>query len=235
MGSASAVAPKASKKIVARATFVNISKASASVLRDCFRQFEIQSVDLEENPAQRLHREKFEALVVHLDDNAPEVLEATRTSPSNKRIVIFGISDGTPKGLRFSKYGINTMLEEPLDRQKVLKAVRSAHLLIIHELRRYVRIPLVMEVRVEGDGGRNFDATSIEISGGGMSLSSRAPVPKISNVQVAFTLPNTPKTVVSAAVCWRREAENMIGVRFDINDDRRFVVRKWIDDFLEND
>ena len=166
---------------------------------------------------------------------AHEVLEATRTSPSNRRIVVFGISEGKPLGLQFSKYGINTLLEQPIDKQKALKAVRSAHLLIIHELRRYVRIPLVVPVRVDLDHGRRLDALTNEISAGGMSLTARDPFPKMSNVQVTFTLPQSKKTTITAALCWRREQENMVGIRFDLADDNRFLVRKWIDDFLDTD
>ncbi len=235
MGRASGTAAKSVKKAVARVTLVNLEEPIVSVLRDAFKQFEIECVVLDGDAAGRMHREKFEALAIRLDERAHEVLEATRTSPSNHRIVVFGISDGKPLGLQFSKYGINTLLEHPVDKQKALKAVRSAHLLMIHELRRYVRIPLVVPVRVEAEHGRRLDALSNEISAGGMSLTARDPLPKMSNVAVTFTLPDSEKTTIAATLCWRREQENMVGIRFDAADDRRFVVREWIDDFLEND
>lgn len=235
MGSAPGTAPKSVKKAVARVTLVNLEESILSVLRDAFKQFEIECVALDDDAAKRMHREKFEALAIRLDERAHEVLEATRTSPSNRRIVVFGISEGKPLGLQFSKYGINTLLEQPIDKQKALKAVRSAHLLIIHELRRYVRIPLVVPVRVDLDHGRRLDALTNEISAGGMSLTARDPFPKMSNVQVTFTLPQSKKTTITAALCWRREQENMVGIRFDLADDNRFLVRKWIDDFLDTD
>ncbi len=236
MGSASGSPSKPAKKAVARVALVNLEEPSVSLVQEAFKQFEIECVVLDGDTAsRRLHREKFEALAVLLDDRAHEILEATRSSPSNRRIVVFGVSDGTPLGLKFSRYGINTLLFEPLEKQKTLKAVRSAYLLILHELRRYVRIPLVMPVRVEAGHGRRFDSLSQEVSAGGMSLTSKEFPAKLATVEVAFTLPEMPKTIIVSSVCWRRERENLIGIRFDPGDDRRLIVREWIEDFLESD
>ena len=55
----------------------------------------------------------------------------------------------------------------PLDRQDVLKVVRATQKLVIHELRCYVRIPLVTNVNVEADR-QTMAATTQEVSGGGI-------------------------------------------------------------------
>jgi PilZ domain-containing protein len=232
MGSAVAAGGPASKKVVARVALVNLDDSVSGILRECFRQFGISVLNLGDDAAARMNKEKFEGCALRLDDPAIPVLEAARNSPSNKRLVVFGISKGTQQALRFSRFGINAIFEEPVERQSALKTVRSAHLLVLHELRRYVRIPMVTEVQIEAEG-RKFSASTREISAGGMSVVLTGKLPTASNYQLAFALPDTPKVVVNAALCWHAGAESMVGMRFDANDNRRLAVRKWIDDFLD--
>ena len=54
--------------------------------------------------------------------------------------------------MRYSKYGINAMFNEPLERPAALKLIRATRMLVLHEFRRYVRIPVMTEVCIVGDG-----------------------------------------------------------------------------------
>ncbi len=220
------------KKAVARVAVVDLSEATRSVLTECFRQFGIQTVSFAGDAAQRLQKEKFEAMVVRLDERAAAILEAARNSPSNRRIVIYGVVAAPGQVLRFSKYGINAVLDEPLERQATLRAVRSTHLLVVHELRRYVRIPIISEVTLHADS-RRLKAQSVEISGGGMSLQVRVNLQMGQTVEVAFDLPGKAAIRSNAVVCWIREGAGLAGLRFDSEDQRRLRVREWIDEYLD--
>ena len=161
------------------------------------------------------------------------MLNAARSSASNSRIVIYGISRDTQEALRFSKLGINAIIDHPVDRQAALKIVRSTHLLVVHELRRYVRLPVVTEVKVEHPNG-TFHCNSVEISAGGMSMKTDMRLAKETPVEITFCLPPKGIVVVArASVCWKREAADMIGIRFDATDERRLEVKRWIDSYLE--
>jgi DNA-binding response OmpR family regulator len=233
---ASSSIPKlVSKKIVARVLLADLEDSISTILRDCFKQFGIQTLSGNGDAERRLHKEKFEACVVNLGSpDAERVLSAARTSPSNSRIVIYAISRDTQQSLRYSKYGINAVMDSPVERATVLKVVRSTHLLVVHELRRYVRLPVVTEVRVEYGANASFRATSVEISAGGMSMKTDLRLPKEQAVEVTFSLPNNGNMLsVRATVCWRRDAVDMLGIRFDGNDERRLAVKRWIDSFLE--
>src|SRR5215469_12825659 len=156
-------------KITARTASVHIDPACNSFLGDCFRQFGISIVPLEGDPTAVFQRQKFEACVVRLyDPDADRILKAARNSPSNRRMVLYGIARNTAEALRYSSYGINAVLDEPLDRQSVLKIVRATHLLVIHELRRYVRIPVVSQAELETDSQTRAKITTVEVSSGGM-------------------------------------------------------------------
>jgi hypothetical protein len=222
------------KKIVARVLLAGIDEPTSTVLRDCFKQFGIQTVSSKGDTEKRLQKEKFEACVVPLGrPDAESVLSAARNSASNSRIVIYGISSSTQEAMRFSKLGINAVIDHPVDRQSALKVVRSTHLLVVHELRRYVRLPVVTEVRVDYGKG-NFRANSVEISAGGLSMKTDIRLAKETPVEVTFSLPPKGIMVVSrATVCWKREAVDMLGIRFDPTDERRLEVKRWIDSYLE--
>jgi len=220
-------------KPVARVALVDVQESMAGILRDCFRQFGIQTVPVAaDTAAQRLMKEKFDACVLRLDENAAALLQLIRTSPSNRRILIYGIAAATQEALRLSQYGINAVLEENLDRQSALKVVRGTYLLVVHELRRYVRVPIVAQVLIETAARRKLLATSLEISAGGMSLSTPAKLASGEPVEVRFDLPGASGVAVRANTCWAR-TDGQIGVRFTAEDNRRFRVKKWIEDYLD--
>ncbi len=190
-------------------------------------------VPAEGDPILLLNRQKFEACVLRLyDPEADRILKAARNSPSNRRLVVYGIARNTQEALRYSSYGINAVLDEPLDRQSVLKVVRATHLLVIHELRSYVRIPVASQAEFDVNG-RPVIGTTVEVSSGGISIRCLAPLPKSDAIRLTLTLPGIEKLNVRAFVCWYRESDKVYGMRFDSTDERRLRVRGWIDQYLE--
>lgn len=164
------ILPSASstRKAAARTALVDVKESARALLVECFRQFGIESVAISSNAAERLRREKFEACVLNLGEGAgaEAVMEAARSSPSNSRCVIYGLGGNAQEAMRYSKYGINAMFSEPLERPAAVKLVRATHLLVLHEFRRYVRVPVMTEVAVKAADGTRFTASSIEISSG---------------------------------------------------------------------
>jgi hypothetical protein len=224
----------ASSKIGAKLASVGVDQTSNGFLQDCFKQFGVTLVPVGENFAKVLGSRKFEACVLRLyDPEAEKILNAARNSSSNRRMIIYGIARNTAEALRFSSFGINAIFDEPLERQGVLRVVRATHLLVLHELRRYVRIPVVTETTVDTGRTKSLAAVSQEVSAGGMSLRSPSPIPSQDMVRLTFTLPGTKTVKVRAQVCWERRDENLYGLRFDTTDEARSVVKAWIDLYLE--
>jgi hypothetical protein len=223
-----------SGKITARIASIHIDPACNSFLNDCFRQFGITVVPADSDPIALLNRQKFEACVLRLyDPEADRILNAARNSPSNRRLVIYGIARNTQEALRYSSYGINAVLDEPLDRQSVLKVVRATHLLVIHELRRYVRIPVQLPAEIDTGNRAPVAVTTVEVSSGGLSVRSATPLPKSETVRLSLLLPGLEKLSLRASVCWYRDSDKVYGLRFDSSDERRLRVRGWIDQYLE--
>lgn len=219
------------RKTAARAALVGFNEPHRALLNECFRQFGIDTVPVTSNAAERLRKEKFEACVLPLANEAEEVMEAARSSRSNSRCVLYGVGGSAQEAMRFSKYGINAMFQEPLERPAMLKLVRATRLLVQHEFRRYVRIPIITEVSVAGDNKR-VSATSIEMSTGGMSIKSAEDFSVGANVEVSFALMTLPRVYVKGVISWNKPKS--IGVRFDPADQRRMKIKTWIDSYLEN-
>ena len=223
-----------SGKITARVASIHIDPGCNTFLNDCFRQFGISVVPADGDPVELFNRQKFEACVIRLyDPDADRILKAARNSPSNRRLVVYGIARNTQEALRYSSYGINAVLDEPLDRQSVLKVVRATHLLVIHELRRYVRIPVVSQAEIEIGNRAPAPATTVEVSSGGMSVRCATQLPKSDPIRLLLSLPGMEKLSVRAFICWYRETDKVYGLRFDSSDERRLKVRGWIDQYLE--
>lgn len=219
------------RKAAARTALVGLTEASQALLSECFRQFGIETVVMSFEAAGRLNKEKFEACVLALGDGADSVMEGIRSSASNSRCVIYGLGGTALEAMRYSKYGINAVFKEPLERPAAQKLVRATRMLVQHELRRYVRIPVMTEVSIIGDG-RRVCATSIDMSAGGLSVKSIEDFSIGTNVEVSFALMTLPRASIRGVVRWRKSTS--LGVQFDAADERRQKVKTWIDSYLEN-
>ncbi len=225
-------AATAHRKSAARVALFDLPELPTNVLSDCFRQFGIDAVQVAGAQADRLKHEKFEACVLPLGPDAGTIIEMARSSASNNRMVIYGLGGSARDALRYSKFCINAVFQEPLERSAALKLVRSTRVLVLHEFRRYVRIPVMTEVTVINSDGTRMKATSQEISSGGMSLKSTHGPESGSHVEVTFALLTLPRVWVRGQVTWKKPGKSF-GVRFDSNDDRRRRLKEWIVAYLE--
>lgn len=216
----------------ARIALVGLNPKDAELVGEAFRQFKLTVVPIPfAEAATRLVREKYEGCVVRLsDEGAEELLRTARSAPSNRHMVLYGISDHKT-AMRFSSFGINAILPDPLERQTVLRMVRGTYLLALHEFRRYVRVPVAIEVTIQ-DNGATFHGLTQEVSSGGMSFNTTS-VPGNNPVKATFTLPGAKTITIVGSICWRREKDQFYGLRFEFGDPTRQVVRKWIEDFLD--
>lgn len=222
-----------SRKLLARAALVDLHEASRNLLSECFRQFGIDAVSMNSDHAGRLSKEKFEACVVRVGSHAEGVLASVRGSRSNNRMVVYGLGGSIKEAMKLSKYGLNAVFQEPLERPTALKLVKATQMLVLHEFRRYVRIPVMTEVSITA-GKAHFSATSVEVSSGGMSLKTAEDVSPGQPLEVSFSLLTLPRIWVRGHVSWHKPAHKIFGVRFDGRDERRLRIKEWVDSYLES-
>jgi hypothetical protein len=216
----------------ARVALIGLDDVELALLTDSFKQFNLKTTAINREETERLGKEKFEGCVVRLDEAAEPILKSVRNSPSNRHMLVYGIAADTESAMRYSKFCINAIFGSPLERSAALKVVRSTYLLALHEYRRYVRIPLAVEVLLNADGHR-VTALSEEISSGGMSLRVPELMQGKIKAQAKFVLPEEQDINIYGTICWRRESDSMLGIRFDAEDSNRQLVRNWVDEFLQ--
>ena len=220
-------------KPAARAILFAISSPTAEIVSECFRQFGVSTVLDDDPTGARLLREKFEACVVSLDDpEAMHLISAARTSRSNQRILVYGLASSAAQALKYSKVGVNAIIDIPVNRTAAMKVVRASHLLVLNELRRYARVPIVTPAKLETDA-RTFDAMTVEISAGGMSLRTDRSALMHSNLTITCVLPPATDLKIRAQVAWVLAQDQRFGVRFDPSDAQRARVKQWVDRYLE--
>ena len=208
---------------------MRLDPSTTETLARAFAQCGIETIPFLEDFVTRLSMEQFQGCVVRLDDDAAAVLEAVRSSRSNHRMILYGIA---PEGVdvrRFSRFGINTLIDDQPDRGNALNIARSTCSLLLHELRRYVGVPLVIEVSMQTISGK-YSGSSREISGGGMSVQLGQEAFPSDKLRLSFRLPERPSIAIDAAVCWR--SNSLMGFQFQDSDPARQVVKDWINAFL---
>jgi hypothetical protein len=221
------------RKVNARAALFNLPEPSSSLLAECFRQFGIETVPVSDADSERLHKQKFDACVLPLGDSVGHIIELARSSPSNSRLVIYGLGGSAQDAMRYSKHCINAMFHEPLERSATLKLMRSTRPLVLHEFRRYARIPVMTDVTVVAADSSRFLVTSQEISAGGMSMKGTAKLEPGQLVEVSFSVLTLPHIRLRGYISWKKP-DKSVGIRFDAKDERRQRLKEWIVSYLES-
>ena len=211
----------------------SLDKQSHDTLQDCFSQFAIDVISATDVAI--LKKEKLEGCVVSLANaNVEETVAQARNSAWQKRMVIYALGSAADiRGL--GRYGVNVIMDSPVARPAALKAIHATRLLLLNELRRYVRLPLATPVEVMC-GGSRYPATSVEISAGGMSLKAdRACPPLNSTAYATFAVPGSSQLNIASAVCWSDAHSSQFGLKFEPAAPDRQAIREWIEDYLDLD
>ncbi len=175
--------------------------------------------------------EKFDAVIVDCDDlpGGVEVLEGLRGTPSNKNSVTFAIVNGkkTTTQQAFGM-GVNFVLHKPLSVLNTSRCLNAALNFMLRERRRYFRHPVKMPVRLVV-GEREMQATSTNISEGGIALLLQRALSKNATPRLQFTLPGTRSPLeVETQVAWA-DLKGSVGLRF-LNAPTSFqeLMERWI-------
>lgn len=213
---------------VAAVAMVNVSAEEQRILKDCFREFRVEIEAVSPKPDE-LQRRRFDAFVVRLAGAEP-YLKALRSGSVNRRTMVYGI--GTPdEALQLGQYGVNCVLPEPLTDEAAARVIKDTYLLLVGQLRRFVRLPLATAVTIVR-GAEVVTALTREISAGGLSVQSALRFGVSDDVTLSFELPSVDKLTIPAIVCWRTEHDQCTGFQFQSSNDR-LRLKSWIDDYLD--
>ena len=131
--------------------------------------------------------------------------------------------------------GANFVLQKPISMLNAARCFHAALNFMIKERRRYFRQPVKMLVKVVYEG-KTLNATSTNISEGGLAVQLREAPPKGAAPHLKFTLPNTNIHVdVEAEVAWV-DVKGLAGFRFhDLSKTSKQELEQWLDDQIEQE
>jgi CheY-like chemotaxis protein len=183
--------------------------------------------------------DKFDAVIVDCDDltGGLALLQGLRNTPSNKNSVAFAILNGhkTTTQEAFGM-GANFVLQKPISALNASRCFHAALNFMIKERRRYFRQPIKMQVKVLLDAGKIVNATSTNISEGGIALMLREALPKGATPRLQFSLPDTNLSFdVDADIAWA-DMKGQAGFRFqNVSRSSQEQLEAWLDQRLEHE
>ncbi len=200
------------------------------------QQFAI-AVDVCTNPptaATLIHTRKFEAIVVDLalGGQVANVLERIRLSPSNSNCVTFAVVDSAPSAdLRIHP---NFVIPKPLDEKLVGSVLKAALGLIIRDYRRYFRCPLAVPVLIHIDSKAQIPCEMMNISEGGLAVTTTVTFDPGAAVKAKFTLPNESTAFdIDAEICWC-DKKGRAGLHFrSVLPDQQALLQDWLSRKIE--
>ncbi|MGB0033564.1 MAG: EAL domain-containing protein [Candidatus Sulfotelmatobacter sp.] len=182
-----------------------------------------------------LKSRKFDAVIVDLQlgEQSGHILDEARLSPSNRTAVTFGIGDNDAKVTSAFRKKSQFVFERPFSAQSIHKTLKPAYGLILRERRRYFRYPVSIPVIIRSERIQEVWCNSVNISGGGMALSTQVPLLPGESVRVQFTLPDhTVPFFAESTICWSKTGR--LGVRFvSISDEQKSELQVWLSQKLE--
>jgi len=182
-----------------------------------------------------LKRRKFDAVIVDLQlgEQSGLVLDEVRLSSSNRTAVTFGISDDDAEVTAAFRKKSQFVFERPLSAQSIRKTLKPAYGLILRERRRYFRYPVSIPVIIRRESMQDVWCNSVNISQGGMALSTLVPLVAGESVRVQFTLPDHEATCsAESTICWGKAGR--LGIRFvSISDEQTSELQVWLSQKLE--
>ncbi|MGA9447250.1 MAG: EAL domain-containing protein [Candidatus Sulfotelmatobacter sp.] len=182
-----------------------------------------------------LKSRKFDAVIVDLQlgEQSGHILDEARLSPSNRTAVTFGIGDNDAKVTSAFRKKSQFVFERPFSAQSIHKTLKPAYGLILRERRRYFRYPVSIPVIIRSESMQEVWCNSVNISGGGMALSTQVPLLPGESVRVQFTLPDhTVPFFAESTICWSKTGH--LGVRFvSISDEQKSELQVWLSQKLE--
>ena len=182
-----------------------------------------------------LHRRKFDAVIVDLQlgEDCGRILDEVHVSPSNRTAVTFAIAGNDPDSTASLRRKASLVFERPLSVHSIRATLKPAYGLILRERRRYFRCPISIPVSILRRNQTEVRCRTLNLSEGGMAVSTFVPLSAGEDVQVQFALPDRKdQFLAEAEICWLKTGH--LGVRFlSLSPDRKSDLQEWLAAKLE--
>jgi len=205
--------------VTTRALIVDDEPAIAELIQAVLQTADIRA-DVETNSGkagQLLAKEKFDVIFLDVNMPSPDGIELARQAraggfnQSTPLVVITGMDDLTLQKRAFEA-GANFFLFKPIDRQRVLRVVRSTQAAVQHERRRFQRVAISYKVSLAA-GEKTIEGKTLDVSLGGLQAEAKGVFPKGTVVAVFLHLGTAAPLRVRGTVM-RVIGETQMGIQF---------------------
>ncbi len=171
--------------------------------------------DIATAPSKLCHA-KFEAIVVDFNNPAAalDLIKKPREMTSHKGSVVIAVLNNSNEMPSVFRAGASFALVKPLVPAILIRTLRASYPIMVRERRRSYRCPVQMTVQISSNSRPKLVANSVNISEGGMALTSPIQLQVGERVNLKFTLPeeDVPSTI-GAEICWTDE-NGRLGLEF---------------------
>ena len=182
-----------------------------------------------------LNRRKVDAVIVDLQlgEQCGLILDEVHRSSSNRTAVTFAISGSGVDATAVFRRRTGFVFRRPLSPQSIRSILKPAYGLILRERRRYFRCPISNPITIVRRNMPEVRCQSVNISEGGMAVSTLVPLNSGEPVQVQFTIPDHKVLFVAESkICWLKTGH--FGVRFlSISPERKSELQEWLSRKME--
>jgi CheY-like chemotaxis protein len=183
-----------------------------------------------------LNCRKFDAVIVDLQlgEQSGVILNAAHLSPSNRTAVTFAIGSPDEEAITSAfRKRVGFVFERPLSAQSIRNILKPAYGLILRERRRYFRYSVAIPITIQRQSLPEVRCYSVNISEGGMAVSTFVPLSAGESVRIQFTLPDHKVMFVAeSTIVWWKTGH--LGVRFlSFSQGRKSEIQDWLAHMLE--
>ncbi|HEV8523214.1 MAG TPA: PilZ domain-containing protein [Terriglobales bacterium] len=202
-----------------------------SVLQGVMSELQMRAevCDDVERAAERLIRERLDAVVVDYDEieHAAELLRLLRLS-AGKNSIALAIVNGVTSMQAALETGANFVLVKPVSPEAAGRSLRAVKGLLNRIARRSARLMVHTLAFVTMDGMRDRGFI-LDISQGGMAIQALDAVEASRAIQLDFELPGSPlRIVASGEIAWA-DVSGRAGVRFvSISEPAQQQLKDWL-------
>jgi len=185
-----------------------------------------------------LAKHKFDAVIVDCDDlqGGSDLLRALRMTQSNAHSVAFAVLNGKTSTQEAFRSGANFVLQKPLTPLNATRCFNAALNFMVRERRRYFRHPVEMSVRIILPNAPELNATSTNVSEGGMAIRLVGRLPKDAQAKLQFSLPGSNTSLeLKGQIAWA-DGTGHAGVRFvEVPQSSQYQLDKWLTERIQNE
>jgi len=180
--------------------------------------FEVVALADSRAAAQRISAEKFDLVALAAEMPQPdgfELARQVRESPSNHGVPILMLTapeNGEAMRRGFA-LGVTFYLEKPVNAEKLRGLFSAARGLMLQQRRRYVRLPVRVEVHCQS-GSKQFQTRSLDLAQGGILLESSGGLEVGATVEAEFSLPGVRESLRLTGMVVRRLARDGMAIEF---------------------